>query len=214
MTTKVHTVYKVNGKRVPSVTTILSILNKPALLNWAWECGLAGDDYKKIRDKAANIGTIAHEMIEKHLLKEEFDPSKYPQVDIDKAETAFLAFLEWEQAYQIKPVIVEGKFVSQELKTGGTCDLVADTKEGLILIDLKTSSGIFPEMRLQVAAYAYMLKENGHDIKQVHILRIDKEDGSFHHHKLGTPETLSDEWEMFKLLRQVYGLKNKIWKRR
>src|SRR5438093_1588565 len=35
-----HTVYKnAAGKRVPGVTTILGILNKPALLKWAWEQG-------------------------------------------------------------------------------------------------------------------------------------------------------------------------------
>ena len=208
MNTKIHTVYKVDGERVPSVTTILGILNKPALLNWAWKCGLDGEDYKKIRDKAAGIGTIAHEMVEKYLLKEPFDPSEYSQADLEKAEKAFSAFLDWEKAYKIVPEIVEGTIVSEQYKVGGTCDLVANTENGLILVDLKTSSGIYPEMRLQVAAYAQMLIENGHDIREVHILRIDKEDGSFHHHKLGSPDDLKDEGDERKRNRIAHSSKS------
>jgi predicted RecB family nuclease len=214
MNTKIHTVYKVDGKRVPSVTTILNILNKPALLNWAWKCGLDGEDYKKVRDKAASIGTIAHEMVEKYLLKEPFDAREYSTADLEKAKNAFDAFLDWEKTYKIEPVMVEGELVSEKHRVGGTCDLVANTENGLILVDLKTSSGIYPEMRLQVAAYAQMLIENGHDIREVHILRIDKENASFHHHKLGSPDDLKDEWEMFKLLRDVYEIKKRVWRRR
>lgn len=51
--TKIHTVYKLeDGTRVPSVTTILGILNKPALVEWAYQCGCQGLDYKAVRDQA------------------------------------------------------------------------------------------------------------------------------------------------------------------
>ncbi len=45
--TKIHTVYKAKaGERVPYVTTILGILNKPALIEWAWKLGTEGTFYK------------------------------------------------------------------------------------------------------------------------------------------------------------------------
>ncbi len=75
--TKIHTVYKTkDGQRVPSVTTILGILNKPALLDWAWRCGCDGINYKAIRDNAADIGTLAHYMIMTYLRGEKPDTSE------------------------------------------------------------------------------------------------------------------------------------------
>ncbi len=65
-------------------------------------------------------------------------------------------------------------------------------------------------MRLQIASYRQLLIENGHEVGEVHLLRIDKESGEFNHHKIGD---LKNEWEMFKYLIKVYDLKKKIWKR-
>jgi len=41
-----------DGAIIPSVTTILSILDKPGLPHWAWECGRQDLDYREIRDAA------------------------------------------------------------------------------------------------------------------------------------------------------------------
>lgn len=76
--TKIHTVYKTaDGKRVPSVTTILGILNKPALLDWAWRMGCEGQDYKAVRDNAGDIGTLAHYLILCHLKGEKPETQDY-----------------------------------------------------------------------------------------------------------------------------------------
>ena len=45
---RVHTVYKTkDGKRVPGVTTILGVINKPALVRWANNLGLQGIDSQR-----------------------------------------------------------------------------------------------------------------------------------------------------------------------
>ena len=49
-----HTVYKLaSGARVPGVTTVLSVLNKPALVPWANKLGLEGIDVRKYVDALA-----------------------------------------------------------------------------------------------------------------------------------------------------------------
>ena len=99
--TKVHTIYKNgDGKRLPSVTTILGELgwNKRSLMHWAWKMGCEGEDYRKVSAEAADIGTCAHDMIHCHLTGKEFDASVWPQDILDKAETAFLAYLDWEKS--------------------------------------------------------------------------------------------------------------------
>ena len=65
---KVHTVYKTGDSiRVPSVTTILGVLSKPALIPWANRLGLQGIDSSKYVDRLATIGTLAHYWIESYI---------------------------------------------------------------------------------------------------------------------------------------------------
>ena len=66
-------IYKTkDGKRVPSVTTITGRFKESGgLIWWAWDLGIQGIDYRKVRDSAADAGTLAHAMIcEKHAGKE------------------------------------------------------------------------------------------------------------------------------------------------
>lgn len=51
---KAHQRYKTtDGTPVPGVTTVLNLQAKPALLNWAWGCGMKGEDYRQVKDTAA-----------------------------------------------------------------------------------------------------------------------------------------------------------------
>ena len=52
-TTKAHVRYRTkSGIMVPGTTTVLNLLAKPALVYWAWNLGMQGEDYRKVRDKA------------------------------------------------------------------------------------------------------------------------------------------------------------------
>lgn len=65
---KPHTIYRTaDGKRVPGVTTVLGIMNKPALVKWANTLGLQGIDSSAYVDETARVGTLAHEMIQEYL---------------------------------------------------------------------------------------------------------------------------------------------------
>ena len=81
--TSVHTIYKLaSGERVPSVTTYLAILAKPAIIHWAWEQGVVGNDYRKARDQAGEIGKLVHYLILCHLKGEEPDLMDYSPHDV------------------------------------------------------------------------------------------------------------------------------------
>ncbi len=201
---KLHTQYKLkDGSRVPSVTTILGILAKKALIHWAWECGCEGIDYRKARDKAADIGTIAHYLIECDLKGIEPELGDYNKNDIDKAENAFIAWLEWRKAYELLPEAVELQLVNEEYRYGGTIDCIMRNGSKLWLLDFKTGKAIYDEMKYQVAAYYYLYPGA---VDKVHILRLGKEDGAFDDHYV-TEQELERGWEIFKHLREVYRLK-------
>ena len=174
---KQHQIYRTkDGTRVPGVTTILGVLNKPALVPWANNLGLQGIKVREYVDDKAACGTLAHQMIADHLRKVATDTSDYTAKQIDQAENSVLSYFEWEKGKAIIPILVETPFVSPVKRFGGTIDCLALVNDVLTLIDFKTSKGIFDEMIYQVSAYDELLLENGYMQKQVKILRIGRDE--------------------------------------
>lgn len=207
---KNHIRYKNSeGINVPGVTTVLGILNKPALIHWAWDLGCKGIDYKVFRDDKADIGTLAHEMILCHLKKEELDTSYYTQNQIDLAETCFLKYLDWEKDEIIEPILLEKPLVSEKYQYGGTIDNFCFLNGKKTLIDYKTSKGIYDENLLQVAAYKRLICETQKtEVRNVIILRIgrDEQEG-FEVRKI---DSLTKHFEIFKHCLSIYNLKKEV----
>jgi genome maintenance exonuclease 1 len=207
MKTKIHTVYKLaDGTRVPSVTTILGVLNKPALLQWAWQCGVDGLDYKAVRDDAANVGTLAHYLILCHLKGETPDTSEYSPQDIERAENCLIKYWDWEKEHDIKPILVEEPLVSYEF--GGTIDCLAEINGELVLIDFKTSKALYQEMFYQLAAYRQLLREAGYNVINARILRIGREDTGDFEERIASD--LDTAWQVFEHCLQIYQLSKKV----
>ena len=178
--TKAHQSYKLaSGEGVPGVTTVLNLLAKPALLKWAWEQGRAGLDFRKTSSAAADVGTIAHWLIECHLKGLDPDTSEFSPVDLAAAENAEIKFLSWWDGQGMTVVGCELQLVSTVYGYGGTLDILTRTREGgACLVDLKTSKGIYDEYWHQVAAYGQIWNElNPRDpITKYVICRIGKQE--------------------------------------
>ncbi len=211
--TKIHTVYKTKaGERVPSVTTILGILNKPALLDWAWRLGTEGKDYKAVRDNAGDIGTLAHYLILCELKGQKPDVTEYSPQDVDKAETCLIKFYDWLKVNPIEPIFCEQAFVSEEYRYGGTLDCFAKRKDTgeVILLDFKTGKAIYAEMFYQLAAYENLLAEQGHRFDRTMVLRIGKEESEgFEVRDIGH---LDKHFEVFKHCLGIYRLQAELRK--
>ena len=200
--TKAHTAYKLkNGKRVKGVTTILSNLgwNKNVLVAWARRTALAGDDPDAVLKEAGAIGTLAHYLCECDIKGEEPELDDYSAEQIEKAENAFLGYLEWKKMTKPKYEAIELKMVSEKYKVGGTADFVARINNSLVLGDIKTSKGIYPEMTCQLAAYRKMYLEiqPKAKIESAMILKLDKNSGAFSHHFVGKSQ-LDWGWKVFE----------------
>lgn len=202
-------IYKVNGKRVPGVTTVISAnlgWNKQALMWWAWSEGIEGRNYRETAEKAASIGTIAHLMIECDLKNQPFNAEKYDHALVEKAEVSYLAWLEWKDLVSFKMLESEIGLVSEKHKFGGTIDIAA-IKKVTSIVDLKTSNGTYPDHLIQISAYGQLWNENYPDnpIQAYYLLRLGKDDGSFHYHFW---QSLPEAWECFKYLRSLHGLQS------
>jgi hypothetical protein len=170
---KTHTVYKNElGKRVPSVTTIVGLLNKPYLMTWANKLGLGGMELSSYMDDLARVGTLAHAMIQAYFTKEEVCTDEYTKHDISRAENSIRSFKNWVKANEIKPIFNERSLHGEEF--GGTVDMLAEVNGELTLVDFKTGSGIYNESFIQLAGYKLLLKE--YKIKKCLIVRVGRDE--------------------------------------
>ena len=207
---KIHIQYiNSNGIKVPGTTTILGLLAKPALIYWAWKCGVDGIDYRKKRDTAGDIGTLAHYLIECDIKEIKPDTSEYSSIQLEKAENAYLAWLEWKDTFgEIETVVSEYSLTCDTF--GGTMDWIIKKNNKYILVDFKTGKAIYsPEMPCQLAAYKYLWNVNNPDkkINECYILRIGKEDGEFEQKRY---TNLDKELKLFFHLRDIYLLKREM----
>lgn len=191
--------YSVDGKKVRSVTQALSIIAKPALVNWAArmaidhvseqiEPGKSYDEiqlmtifeegkkahYKKKVD-AGNLGSFVHNWVEDYI------NGKNPTMPTNKGlREAVERFLEWQKAHNVKFLLSEQQVYSRKYNYTGTLDFICIIDGKMYIGDLKTSSGIYPEMLIQTAAYRFAREEEYPKEKyagQV-IVKVGKEDGS------------------------------------
>jgi len=206
--TKAHTRYYTrDGTLVPGTTTITGILAKPALITWANNMGLQGINTNKYVSEAAAIGTLAHYLVQCHLQGSEPDTSLYSAEQLDKAENALLSFYEWLNTRELEPILLEEPLVSERYRFGGTVDCYCLLDDIPTLLDFKTGSGIYPEMHYQVAAYKQLLTEHGHQVENVRILRIGRDETEgFEDRQIRDCER---SWQIFKHCLEIYRLRKR-----
>lgn len=201
-----------DGTKVPSVTTILSRFKESGgLLHWAWKLGTEGKDYRAARDKAADVGTMAHNAVEAHIRNKPFKFVGPPDM-IARAQRSFLNFKEWASQAQLKVTHTEVALVSEKYGFGGTLDGVV-IKERRSIIDWKTSNALYADYFMQVAGYRILWNENFPDMPaedECHIVRFSKDYGDFEHRYF---QGIADAEAAFLALVKAYPLVNALKER-
>lgn len=182
--------------RLPGVTGILDVISKPALVPWAKKEALkvveasllrrlgqmreinaewiktlmeeAKQKPEKIKTEAANIGTRVHEYADLWL-------QGIRSVPPDDIAVPARTFQDWVEKTNIKFLHGDMPVASLRHGYGGRLDFIATLENKIILGDFKTSSGIWEEYILQVAAYVRALNEM-YEVKceEAVIVRFDK----------------------------------------
>lgn len=206
--TKVHTVYKnAAGKRVPGVTTVLGVLDKPALKYWAWDLGIQGIDFRKFTDEKAEIGTLGHAMITEWLMGREATTWEYPDDVVSQAENAVLSFYSWLGDKEYEVGFVEKPLVSELLQCGGTCDIYWKIDGMWTLDDLKTGKAIYGEHLVQASTYADILRENGYPVDRVRVLNVPRTESELFDVQEVQPHNWPKHREFFQACQTIYTLK-------
>lgn len=201
-----------DGTKVPSVTQITGRYgDKEAIIGWYRKLALKGIDPDEEKRKAGEIGTHVHARIEKYL-NPAAEP-EYPDLDIEQGEMsakAYDAFMNWVKTHPLDVIELELRLVSEQHKFGGTLDCVALVGNELCLFDWKTSSGLYPEHKQQIAAYTRLWNENFPDrpMTMAHLIRIGK-DGVIEPHEF-TLKELHAPWTLFNLYRECWAIEKGI----
>jgi CRISPR/Cas system-associated exonuclease Cas4 (RecB family) len=146
------------GKKYPSITTVLGILSQSDIQAWRQRVG--AEEANKVGRRAAHRGTAVHALADKLVSNEEIDYKKLmPNV--------LVSF------QSIRPIIEkrvnnirlrEKPLYSDHLQVAGRTDLIAEFDNELAVIDIKTSNKVKSEEDIhsyfmQEAAYAIMFEE-------------------------------------------------------
>lgn len=140
--------YLIQGKEVPSVTTILNELSKPGLEKWYGRLG--NTEAERQKKEAAEFGSKVHSAIEAIYHGQE------PTITDDRFKTVLSNFKKWADHHIEEWVAFEKAIYHDDLLYAGTVDAFARLKGSnrLVLVDFKTSKKIREEYYLQVVAYA------------------------------------------------------------
>jgi len=161
------------GPLLPSVTTVLGIKDKPALVGWAKRetaasavrnldvlrqmvekggAQAAVDWLKRIpdyqRDVSADLGTQVHAAAEAIARGESFA--------VEADVRPFIAAYRRDFLMTFRPrfLAVEAMVCSLRYEYGGTADAFVDIDGEIWLLDYKTGAGVYPDTALQLAGLA------------------------------------------------------------
>ena len=216
--------YNAAGKRLPGVTTIIGARknNVEGLLHWAHRLGTEGVDFKEARKKAANSGTLVHEMVEKYI---DGDPiitlekalaHNYTEEQYEQALVGFAAAKKWLSQTKIEITEQETPLVCEEFQFGGAFDAVGRLPDAFVhefvMLDWKTGK-LYPDHIIQVAAYKHLWEKAnpGSEITEIHLCHFGKEFGEFGHSCF--PQKVIDiGWEAFTHLLAMYQIDKQLKK--
>ncbi len=218
-------VYRVEGLGdLPSVTTILNVIAKPALIPWANKEGrravaeyltphvgqiltsdLLFEALEKARTKpdetkgaAADVGARAHAAIEAII-------GSVPNADAlvtDDIRPAVDNWRAWRDQSGIAVSLSERMVYSERFLYAGSVDAVGMRGDTLVALDWKTSNGLYDEAALQVAAYANAWGEmTGNLVDEAWVVRVGKDKPEFEARKV---RDLNHSFEAFRAALTLY----------
>jgi PD-(D/E)XK nuclease superfamily len=177
--------YWVGSEPYPTVTTILQVKNKPALLRWHMEqvywAVVKNPSISKeealmapglVSNDAKTRGTTVHSIVEHYT---EGASIEEVLAGIPEAYQGYAkAFHNWINNNDFTVIQHEKTVVSTVHKFAGTLDMLARNKKSgeIYLIDVKTGKQIYREAFYQLSAYKEALREEGIKVDKLAVLLL------------------------------------------
>jgi hypothetical protein len=145
--------YMVDGARFVNVTTVLDVLAKEALLDWAARLAREGKNWRVVRAEAGERGSVSH-----HLLLQLLTGQGATLADLAPEHRPYgQAGFKFVHGRKPKVIECERMVASPEHGYAGRLDLFTELDETLTLVDFKT-----------VTAWAYEKDQDGNETDKVY----------------------------------------------
>ena len=214
--------WKERGLFVPGATGVLGILDKPALIQWAANkaadhvaknlkpgatkeeiasiCAEAKKQHVRLKEEGGTVGSNVHELAQKLFMGQ---PISVP--DDKPTRNGLIALQAWLTENDVRPIDIEKVVFSKAAYFAGTFDLLCSLNGKLTLVDLKTSSFVYDEHKMQLGGYRFAWEEehHGEQIEQLCILHLDKKTGKMKQYTwddFGTMQFFTDTFLRAKAL--------------
>lgn len=185
--------YFLDGKAMTGVTTILGVIAKPMLIQWAANMAVGyiderleniGKNYsgvEMIQHLADELPNILQEAKSAHRKKKEDAGDKgkdvHAQIEVlikssldtgtpisgSSDNEQVQHFIDWAVSNKVKFLVSEEKVFSRKLWVAGTIDFVCEIDGEVWIGDIKTSSAIYPEHFFQTAGYQKLMEDMADD---------------------------------------------------
>ena len=180
--------YWIDGEPYPSVTAVLTVIDKPALRHWygreIWRAMVGNPTLSEksalaipyeANESAKNRGSTIHSLVEAYKHTKEHVAS-IPEEFRGYAQ----AFYRWTEDNHVTVLEHERTVISRKHHYAGTLDMLVklNGNEKPIVVDVKTGKDIYLEAFLQLSAYKQALKEEGTEVEATAVLLL-QEDGSY-----------------------------------
>ena len=192
-------VYTWNGKQMTGVTTVLGMIAKPALIQWAADMACEFIDqarqsekftlddldeilkearvaHTKKKEEAGSKGTDVHALVEKYI-KDCIALNRGEALAHETEDKMLLEFIKWAITNKVTFLESEKKIYSKEWFVAGTADFTCIIKDKRYVSDLKTMKKMWDRTPFfQASAYMKMLVEMGNNSYDgTVIININKE---------------------------------------
>lgn len=157
----------------------IKTLKKDDAVSWAFAAGQQRKNASLYggRDKAADIGTVAHKILEARERGLEVDNSNIQEEIWKAALECIKSHDKWFEGLEVKTILFEEEFVSEKYLYGGTLDKLAYVNKDSTLIDYKSGKDIYESHFIQLSAYTNLAIENGYEVERAIIVNMPKTKG-------------------------------------
>lgn len=169
------------GQQVPSVTTVLKIIAKDALVHWANSLGWKRRSVKEVLEETSYVGTMSHHYVEEIIKGNNptYDEIRGIRTDLamDIVNCVKSFKLWWAvNSYRVQIISIEESLVGDEC--GGTPDVICLLDGELTVLDFKTAKSFYYTQFLQICKCADLYEnnvDNKSQFQNVAILRLNKD---------------------------------------
>lgn len=202
---KLHQQYFLkDGTEVPGGSTIAGLLDKGmGMVGSAVKLTKAGLDYKEVWNEKRDAGSLLHERILHDLTGKPFETGAYTQNMIERSDNSMVKYYDWKKKHTIEVMYAEKELISEEMRVGGTVDLIARI-DGLVTLADYKSGGLYESAHIQAAGYATIAVENKIIIDRIMLLNVPQTDTATFLDPVLTNKERQIYTRIFKYLCNIY----------